>query len=830
MRRLGRLVARTHFPKVPSVSILTHSKNPLISDATSRTIGAWLRGQRMDYGSHCPGRAWLAVECGLMGILVLLGGVVCRIGSPCRAASSADGVAGGASTGVWSGESPAGLANRSIAGRGSGLASWARRSVGVWGALVRNVEGRSANEARACLAGGSGRESSVLDGDVSGGRERRCGWNSSLFGARLLVKVRAAEQLPFVAGPVCTVDDETACGASTEPAVEPWLLARAAWDEECRARADFVRAVRSADDSFSGFVVGLGQPVVEGRCSATTVARDLAGRYPKWRRCYKQGLSADPMVSGTIEVSIPKELSDGVTVVGDGTDISYVVECVKCVAESIRATWRISCGVKFWLQFYYQDGYLSALQNVVRPPFMPAVCCEAECAHRNRSLGLSLPAATHPTWPDAAPPGSLQGLLVGLLSDQTYTKSHAALVWRGAEAAQFLVQLLNAPPGHPSIRYFETYAGKLGVPPWRWRQGWRIPLVLADLRENGVERALLHEVAKPLGPPPPAGPERDDWARENIARLRVVSRGLAATLDEATLSVALSVLADPTLDWFARAELTRVVGLHAGRRATVALQHMLPDRNAGESNEGALGDLALTALPGGGLHWGLVQALALAARVGSEGVLGGACRDWVSSRARWWSRKPAEVYQPSPCCLRLEETVRMTLICKDNRDCYRGVLLDGMGVNSATGERFGPCDRQGCADLLAVRAHCRMKAALIIPSLPPPPRGPDDTLGILADAWMTLPGSDAYEDVRFALLLGLERAARGNQLAAYVRLQELVAWYGPFELDHLQSEWAWRLWVSAFRLSSKMWKSTSRDVLTPLSWLTSRVFPWGRWP
>jgi len=91
----------------------------------------------------------------------------------------------------------------------------------------------------------------------------------------------------------------------------------------------------------------------------------------------------------------------------------------------------------------------------------------------------------------------------------------------GPPAVPALLDIVSSPPGDPKVQYMEEFAIPNGISDWRWRRGDRIPLVLSRIRDPRAAMPLLKDMTRPMVQP--AGLSKallQDWTITQTNRIK----------------------------------------------------------------------------------------------------------------------------------------------------------------------------------------------------------------------------------------------------------------------------------------------------------------------
>lgn len=91
----------------------------------------------------------------------------------------------------------------------------------------------------------------------------------------------------------------------------------------------------------------------------------------------------------------------------------------------------------------------------------------------------------------------------------------------GPSAVPALLDIVSSPPGDPKVQYMEEFAIPNGISDWRWRRGDRIPLVLSRIRDPRAAMPLLKDMTRPMVQP--AGLSKSllqDWTITQTNRIK----------------------------------------------------------------------------------------------------------------------------------------------------------------------------------------------------------------------------------------------------------------------------------------------------------------------
>jgi hypothetical protein len=357
-------------------------------------------------------------------------------------------------------------------------------------------------------------------------------------------------------------------------------------------------------------------------------------------------------------------------------------------------------------------------------------------------------------------PEAIKGLIKGLFlvstdAGTTFKESLEALLKIGAPTVPYLVDVLESGPGDEKVKYLREFAVKNAIPEWKWHSGMKIPLVLAQLRDERSAATVIGDLGRPIIEPAGLSNSlRMDWTIAQTNRIKFDSFALMSTFEKGVMVDALRTIRGRSVEGSARLQLSFALAFNFTPEGLDTLFRTVHET---ELEQGDLPPLARES----DFVIRFLQPLAYAVdyrnlqRFQDIFVDGFDENFWDISRAEDINEKLQQVD--------ITVLLRVPQVCREELDCYLEVLRGNPWSNPAEGEAFNLSEYEGVdvRETAYIHAMARTKAALVLGRWKADQKQRVAILGALGKVYSALPyDSELYDDLRRALMLGLERQGR----------------------------------------------------------------------
>jgi len=372
-------------------------------------------------------------------------------------------------------------------------------------------------------------------------------------------------------------------------------------------------------------------------------------------------------------------------------------------------------------------------------------------------------------------PDAIRGLIKGLFVVSTegrtaFKESLRALLSIGPPAVPFLVDVLESGSGAGRVEYLRVFAVKNGVPDWKWRVGMRIPMVLAQLRDERAAGAIVSDITAPVIEPAfLPDRQRMNWTIAQTNRIKFDSWALMSTFNKDVTFDALRAIRDRNVEGSARLQLCLALAFNFTPEALDTLFRVVYE--AGPPTED---------LPSPTRESDFVirflQVLAYAVDHRNLERFQSVFVDGFDEN--FGDVERAEDIQEKLSQVDIRILLRVPVVCRNNRDCYLEVLKGNPWSDPAEKEAFYPSDYEGVGDRETkyILAMARTKAALVLGRWEADEEQRAEIVGVLAEVYSALPyDSELYDDLRRSIMLGFERQGRKDPGKVITALENLIA-------------------------------------------------------
>jgi hypothetical protein len=357
-----------------------------------------------------------------------------------------------------------------------------------------------------------------------------------------------------------------------------------------------------------------------------------------------------------------------------------------------------------------------------------------------------------------------------------------ALNWTvlvGEAAVPLLEELLVAKFGDPQVRYVADFAMTHGVAEWRWRNAMPASMALSQIRSPKSAAALLKNMTKPIEAPEGLTPEQaEDWNARQANRIRFNAWGLMSIMQPSLQNDALAMLRDRNIDMDARLQVGVALAYHFTPESSATLLSIVDEPMSEMDEAGDAGaddaedkDMPLPLVDAGNVTR-FLPLLAL-------GV------DWSSLPRfnRIFFDDFGDLFGESDYSGDIAErrdevdvkiSIDVVAACRANFDCYLGILEGGEGQDEGSAIKYDPAANQtGDPDEEAyLKALGQTKAALVLGRWNATDEQCVQLLKLFDSLFTRYPYDATFEDLRLALMLGIERQGLKNRTEAVALLKD----------------------------------------------------------
>lgn len=349
----------------------------------------------------------------------------------------------------------------------------------------------------------------------------------------------------------------------------------------------------------------------------------------------------------------------------------------------------------------------------------------------------------------------------------------------GEPAVPLLVEILLARPMDGTAQFMVDYGLKNGVPEWRWRTGMAAAMALSQIRDPEAAVPLLDDLASPIAQPEGLN-ERDIelWSVDHFNRLRFDAWGLMSLFRPELQTKSLAILRDRKIEAEARLQLAVSLAYVFQPASMKTLLAVVKD-HAMESDDDDEGEEEEAESPEVGEPLrdaaNVIRFLPLIAQGLDFDHLPIFTRIFFDEFDDNFSESSGvEAVLEKRQDLDVQIPITVLKACRKNLECYLAVLEGNAAQDDGSDTKWDPADVQtGDPESdTYLRALGQTKAALVVGRWETTAQGAEDLVKKMDAIYTRYPYSPVYDDLRLALVLGLERQGLRTPQAAAGILKE----------------------------------------------------------
>jgi hypothetical protein len=387
-------------------------------------------------------------------------------------------------------------------------------------------------------------------------------------------------------------------------------------------------------------------------------------------------------------------------------------------------------------------------------------------------------------------PEAIKALIRGIFlvskdGGTVFKESLRSLLMVGPDVAPYLVAIVQSEPGDEAVLYMEEFAVKNAISEWKWRNGMRIPMVLAQLRDLRAAEALVDNIARPVIEPPNL-PEnlRLDWTIAQTNRIKFDSWGIMSVANPDVHWQALKIMRDRNVEGSARLQLALGLAFNFTSEGFATLLRVVYEP---EIDEDLMPEDEITRIEKEQAELGpaakesdfmirYLQPLAYAVGPAELDLFN---EVFVEGFDEYFGEEERfEDIQEKMGQIDVKVLLGVVAACGKKLECYESVFQGGPGKVEGRTESYKPEDVKGvdARESAYVQAMARAKAGLVISRWPMGKKKAAATVLMFAKEFSALEYDDEiFGDLRQVILLGFERIGALNTKASITILNDLIA-------------------------------------------------------
>ena len=386
-------------------------------------------------------------------------------------------------------------------------------------------------------------------------------------------------------------------------------------------------------------------------------------------------------------------------------------------------------------------------------------------------------------------PEAIKALIRGLFlvskeGGTVFKESLKSLLQVGSDAVPFLVDIVESHPGDPAVRYMEEFAVKNAISQWKWRKGMRIPMLLAQLRDQRAAAALVVDIARPVIEPPNLPDTlRQDWTIAQTNRIKFDSWALMSIANPAVMEQALKTMRDRNVEGSARLQLSLALAFSFTPEAAETLLSVChqPELDEDVMTEEEIAKVeayrAQLGEPAKETDFVIRFLQPLAYSIDYAHLLQFNDIFVEGFDENFGEQEKAEDITEKLGQIDIKVLIGVPKACRKNFECYLSVLRGGPGKIEDNEERYDPDKVEGvdARESEYVRAMARAKAGLVLGRWTPTKEQRAELIKAFANQFTTLPYDDElYGDLRQVILLGFEHLGQTKSKDVLVAVKNLI--------------------------------------------------------
>lgn len=387
-------------------------------------------------------------------------------------------------------------------------------------------------------------------------------------------------------------------------------------------------------------------------------------------------------------------------------------------------------------------------------------------------------------------PESIRALIRGLFlvskdGGTVFKESLRSLLMVGPDSAPYLIAIMSSQPGDEGVRYMEEFAVKNAISEWKWRNGMRIPMVLAQLRDLRAASALVENIARPVIEPPNLPDNlRQDWTIAQTNRIKFDSWGIMSVANPEVLWQALKIMRDRNVEGSARLQLALGLAFNFTPEGFATLLRVVYEP---EIDEDLMPEDEITRIEKEQAELGpaakesdfMIRYLQPLAYAVGPTELEQFNEVFVEGFEEYFGEEDRfEDIQEKMAQVDVKVLLGVVAACRKKLECYESVFQGGPGKVKGNAKVYAPEDVEGidARETAYVQAMARAKAGLVISRWPMGKKKAKATMAMLAKEFSALEYDDElFGDLRQVMLLAFERVGVLNAKASLTILRDLIA-------------------------------------------------------
>lgn len=413
-------------------------------------------------------------------------------------------------------------------------------------------------------------------------------------------------------------------------------------------------------------------------------------------------------------------------------------------------------------------------------------------------------------------PEAIKALIKGIFlvskdGGTVFKEALRSLLMIGPETAPYLISIVQSRPGDEAVRYMEEFTVKNAISEWKWRNGMRIPMVLAQLRDLRAAAALVENIARPVIEPPNL-PEnlRQDWTIAQTNRIKFDSWGIMSVANPEVHWQALKIMRDRNVEGSARLQLALGLAFNFTPEGFATLLRVVYEP---EIDEDTMPEEEITRIEKEQEELGpaakesdfMIRYLQPLAYAVGPAELDQFSEIFVEGFEEYYGEEERfEDIQVKMEQVDIKVLIGVVAACRRTLECYESVFQGGPGKVEGRAEAYLPEDVKGVDERETeyVQAMARAKAGLVLSRWPMGKKKAKATMEMIAKEFSALEYDDElYGDLRQVMLLAFERVGVVSPKDSVAILEGLIEKEAAKEVDPVKV-WNQRLTALVFFLDN----------------------------
>ncbi len=387
-------------------------------------------------------------------------------------------------------------------------------------------------------------------------------------------------------------------------------------------------------------------------------------------------------------------------------------------------------------------------------------------------------------------PEAIKALIKGIFlvskdGGTVFKEALRSLLMVGPDTVPYLVAIVQSRPGDEAVRYMEEFTVKNAISEWKWRNGMRIPMVLAQLRDLRAAAALVENIARPVIEPPNL-PEnlRQDWTIAQTNRIKFDSWGIMSVANPDVHWQALKIMRDRNVEGSARLQLALGLAFNFTPEGFATLLRVVYEP---EIDEDAMPEEEITRIEKEQEELGpaakesdfMIRYLQPLAYAVGPAELDQFNEIFVEGFEEYYGEEDRfEDIVEKMEQVDVKVLLGVVTACGRTLECYESVFQGGPGKVEGSADAYLPEDVKGVdeRETAYVQAMARAKAGLVISRWPMGSKKAKATMQMLAKEFSALDYDDElFGDLRQVMLLAFERVGVASPKDSVEIIQALIA-------------------------------------------------------